>query len=692
MNKLFSRTVLTGLFKRSSHISFILVLFLLLTGSVAVSQIRGLPGAAGRMGGGGFGRSAGKADSLQHRTGMEDSITIKFRFLDSSRYVFFDSSVSDFTKKFPTPWTHVNLGNLGNASENRLFIPNMYGGWDHGFHSYDVYNFTLAETRFYNTTRPYSEINYVLGSLSEQMIGLMHTQNIKPNWNASFQYRLINSPGTFQNQNTNHNNYRFTSWYQSLNKRYQNFVVLLGNKLMSGESGGIREDANYIDSSAYLDNRYGIPTQLGRNNLASRNFFSTNIATGAFYTNATYLMRQQYDIGQKDSIVVNDTTVIPLFYPRIRLEHTVSYQTFKYRFKDYFADSTYYSNNYGLTLDDATDSVYRRDYWKDLSNDFSVYTFPDAKNSQQFIKLGATLQLLKADFDTGLRKAGYSNIRLHGEYRNKTRNRKWDIEAFGSFFAGGYNAGDYDVHAILKREVSPRFGYVEVGFENVNRTPSFVFNSESSFYFDQPSNLNKENNTHIFAALYRPRKQLKITGHYYLLSNYTYLKAYSKVDQVSSLFNLVQVQLEKDFKLGKKGWHWRTWVILQQKTGAADLNLPLLSTRNQLVYDGSLGFKNLRLSTGLELRYFSPYKANRYAPVQGQFFYQNAERIAMRAPEVSVFAHFRIKSFTAYARVENLNAASLNNGFSFTGNNVLLPRYGSPGMQIRVGIFWSFVN
>lgn len=652
--------------------------------------IRGIQGAAGRLRPGAMGTGQG-GDSLQHRTGLEDSITIRFRYLDSSRLQTFDSSVKDFTYRFPVPWYHFNLGNLGNPTENRIFKPQLLSGWDHGFHAYDVYNFTVAETKFYNTTRPYSEVHYMIGSVAEQMIGLLHTQNIKPNWNASFQYRLINSPGTFQNQNSNHTNYRFTSWFQSKNKRYQNFFVLVGNKLASGDNGGIKDDGNYLDSSSYSDSRFNIPTQLGPLQIASRNFFSTNIATGTLYTNASYLFRQQYDVGQKDSLVVNDTTVIPLFYPRVRFEHSISYSTYKYRFKDNTGDSLYYARNYGIIFPTPLDTFFRRDFWRDITNDFSVYQFPDAKNSQQFFKLGASFQILKADFDTGLVKKSYSNLWLHGEYRNKTRDRKWDIEAFGSFYLGGYNAGDYHAHISLQRLISPKLGYLKIGFENVNRKPSFVFDSTSSFYFSDPISLNKENSTHIFAVIDRPRQGLKLSGSYFLLSNYTYLKDYYKVSQATALFNILRITLEKDFRLSRKGLHWRTWIVFQQKAGNADLNLPLLFTRNQLAYDGNFGFKNLLISTGLELRYFTPYKANNYSALQGQFFFQDNKRIAMRLPELSAYVHFRIKAFTSYIRVENLNTFRLQDG-GFTGNNVIAPNYPTPGMQIRVGIFWSFVN
>src|SRR5262249_26951357 len=153
----------------------------------------------------------------------------------------------------------------------------------------------------------------------------------------------------------------------------------------------IRTDYDYLDStnSAYTD-RATIPTQLGGDQQRGGDFFSSSIPTGTFYTNATYMMRQQYDLGKKDS-VVTDSTVIPLFYPRFRLEHTISYSTYNYRFKDDLADSTYYASNYGIQLPHDTsgfiiDSFFRQDVWKQLVNDFSIYSFPDEKNAQQFFK------------------------------------------------------------------------------------------------------------------------------------------------------------------------------------------------------------------------------------------------------------------------------------------------------------------
>jgi hypothetical protein len=670
----------------------------MLTCFVNTSKAQGgfIQQAQGRFSGLGGGKGGG--DTIAHRTGLEDSITIHFRYLDTSRFQNFDSSLYDFTKRISVPWYQITLGNFGTPSRSLLFSPILKPGFDPGFHALDIYNYTVSDARFYSTTRPYAELNYLLGSRSEQMIRLMHTQNLKPNWNMAFEYRLINSPGFFQNQNTNHNNYRFTSWYQSRNKRYQNFVIIVGNKLQTGESGGI-QDVKFLDSSGGAYNeRSNIPTQIGPDNPGSRNFFSTNILTGTFYTNATYMLRQQYDLGQKDSIVT-DSSVIPLFYPRLRLEHTIDLTTYNYRFKDtYVGDSNYYFYNYHLNrFNRSTDTFYIRDSWQVLTNDFSIYTFPDKKNVSQFLKLGAAFQSMHAYFDSTIYQGNSKNTYnffVHGEYRNRTRNQKWDVEASGNFYVNGFNAGDYNANISLQRLISKQIGYLQVGFQNTNRTPSFVFDPGSSFYLDTTAvTLKKENTTVLYGSFVQPKLKLRLTGSYYLLTNYAYatVDSMEHVQQATSLFNVLQITGEKIFRIGRKGWNWKTWVILQQRVGNGPVNLPGLSTRNQIGYDGNLGFKNLRISFGAEMRYFTSYKAPNYSPLTGQYVYQDANTVSLKLPDISLFLHFRIKSFSAYVRAENLNTLSPSKG-GFTNNNVPTLNYPYPGLQIRVGIFWSFVN
>lgn len=566
----------------------------------------------------------------------------------------------------------------------------MKAGWDPGFHAYDIYKLKMENVHFFNTTRPYAQLNYLLGSKAEQFIEALITRNINPGWNASFNYRVVSSPGFFKNQKTNHNTYLFTSWYQSKAKRYNNYFVLLANSLKGSENGGFRSPSD-LENPDNKD-RFQIDTWLGGDQTYSANSFKTNIVTGNQYNELSFLMRQQYDFGRKDSLVT-DSTVIPLFYPRVRFEHTFSYNTYKYEFHDYYTgginrpDSNYYINFYDYNTH-TEDSVRFRDTWREIFNDFSIYQFPDANNLQQFIKIGASMQNLNGRFATGTRSL--YNFIAHAEYRNRTRDRKWDMEANGKLYLTGFNAGDYQAHISLQRLIGKKLGYLQLGFENVNRSPSFIYNPSSSFYFDTTAkNFNKENTLRFFASYYNPALKLTLTGNYYLISNYMYLAGYYKLKQESSIFNFLQVALHKTFKVGRH-WFWYTDIYAQQKAGDVDLNVPLIFTRNRLALEGVF-YKNLNIATGIEVRYNTAYKADSYSPVLGQFMYQDTLTIKNR-PDIRLYLNFRIRSFKLFISASNLNSVSFSNGFGFTDNNIPAPGYAYPGFQLRFGIYWNFVN
>lgn len=669
-----------------NRLTYIIVLAAVLLASAQAVAQRGImsriPRGIGSGGGGG-------KDSLKHRTGLEDSITINFRYLDSSRYQKFDSAINDFSKVFLIPYNYLSLGNTGSAAKPLSFSPLMTAGWDPGFHAYDIYRLRTDDSRFFSTTRPYTQLSYFLASKQEQLVQVLHTQNINPNWNFSFQYRLLNAPGSFKNQNTNQNSYRLNSFYQSPNRRYHLFFVMANNKIQAAENGGLKSVTELDDLPKNKD-RIVIPTNLGATSPGVINAFNTNVATGNKYKLFSFFLRQQYDLGKKDSIQT-DTVVIKLFYPRLRIEHNFQLNNYTYLFSDanvsYYNDTGFYRPNYNFLSVPATYKI--QDKWNEIVNDVSIYQFPDSKNPQQFFKVGASLQNLKGVFDGGT--AQYHNTWVHAEYRNKTRNQKWDALAKAELYLTGLNAGDYNAYGSLRRYVSKQIGYLQVGFQNVNRTPSFIFNPISSFNLANVSGFNKENTTRIFASIEQPARKLRLTGAYYLLTNYTYFEKYYLAKQSSALFNVLQVTAEKEFKLTRH-LQWIAELTVQQKAGNGPVNLPLVFTRQRIGYLGSLGFKNLLLATGLEFIYNTPYKADGYSPLLGQFYYQDSSTVRLRLPVINAYFHFRVKRFTAFIRGENLNTMRVKNGFGFTNNNLAIDGYPYPGLVFRVGILWSFVN
>mgnify|MGYP000586397999 FL=1 len=445
--------------------------------------------------------SAGKNDSLQTRNSLADSITIFYKHFDSTKLRTLDSSINDFSRYFPLPYTVRSLGNLGTATQSLLFNPYMKAGFNAGFHGYDMYNYTLENTKFYETTRPFTELAFVLGARAEQVVDFLHTQNKKDNFNFSLQYRFSNSPGALKNQNANLNNLRFTSHFKSNNRKYELFFVFLSNKNASSENGGLQSPGR-LDSLS-LNDPYELETRLGKSAAASRNPFNTNVSTGNIYTGSQFVIRQQYDLGKKDSSIV-DSVTYRIFYPRLRLQHTLSVASNTYQFLDNYVDSSKYQLYFNKRVASGK-SINYKDSWQDITNEFSVLTFPDKNNQSQYLKTGIAYQALKGTFDT-TSSVSFYNIYAVGAYKNRSRNKIWDIDAHANLYLNGQNAGDYEAAVYLQRYLGTKAGYLTLGFNNVNRSPAFVLDPASSFRMNANTNFSKENSVQLMAKYEKPNR------------------------------------------------------------------------------------------------------------------------------------------------------------------------------------------
>ena len=632
-----------------------------------------------------LGNVSGGKDTIgfEHRDDRKDSIAITYKYLDSIRSIPFDSTINDFDKYFSVPSSYLYLGNNGAAAYSLIYKPNAKPGWDAGFHAFDIYRYTLEESKFYKTNRPFSQLSYQLASGKEQMIKAFHTQSPRPNWSFGFDYRLISAPGFFVTQNTNHKSYRLFSNYQGKRKRYAAFFILMGNTNKNSENGGIVSDSSLKDPN--LKKRFSVPVNLGNASLYQPNPFQSNVTTGNVYKDFTIFLRQTYDIGKKDSVAINDSTTEYLFYPKLRAQHSFTYSTYNYLYRDDAADSAIYKNWYDTIVKKGKDSFLVKGKWSVISNDFTLLQFPDTKNSGQFIAAGVKLENIKGELKAGTKN--FYNFIIHGEYRNKTRNKRWDVLARGEFYINGLNSGDYSAYATIGRHINNKLGDIRLFFKNVNRSPSFVFDNASNFNFNNPSQTKKENIISFGADANNRFINLGFKNH--IITNLAYFSDYYHTAQSSQLINLLQIYASKKIKLTKR-WNLYAEITVQQTDGSAPVKVPLLFTRNRIAYEG-IFFKNLNLSTGLEVRYFTPFEAYNYSPLMGQFTPQDTFKLK-NLPDISAFFHFRIKSFTLFIRAENLNTVSFSNGFGFTNNNFAAPHYPTQGFMLRFGIQWGFVN
>jgi len=644
---------------------------------IGVQQVQAQLGQRfSNMGGGG-------SSSMQRDTGKHthdlDTITITYRLLGEPTDFRLDSSVADFNAAYlSVPASYMFMGNSGAPARNILFTPRMKAGFDAGFHNFDVYGYNHDNARIYNTTKPYSELRYLVGSQQEQQIGVMHTQNRTDRFNFGFEYNKIYAPGYFRSQATNHDRYRITARYHSKNKRYNAYVSYYYNKFNNGENGGLRVADSVLDNPRY-SNRKTIDVNLGNYAATTSGLFSTTLPVKTTLRQSGFKFVNQYDWGKGDTVHVNDTTDYYKFDPVFRIQYTPTVDASAQAYLDGQPDTLFYTRKYGWAFDG--DTIRTKHDWRTISNDFSLIQFPIRGNQGHFISAGAAIESIKGTFlDADI---SFSNVVLHGEYRNKTRNQKWDLQAKGQFYLAGQNSGDYNITGMLSRYLNESLGNVHLLFSNTNREPSYVykyFSSTNDSWYN--SNLGKENVTMLQFSADNKKYSYNLAVNYYIMENYTYFQNYYTSVQAPALFNLLQVVFSKHFRL--KHYHWYADFAFQQIHGDGRINVPSIWTRHRFTFENRL-FNNLNLVTGIEAKYNTSYYADDYSPVNGQFVYQNTQRIKYYAPDLAAFVHFRIKSLSAFIRGENLNTF-------FATNNFAGPAYPYNNFTFRLGLRWWFIN
>ncbi|MFW1452577.1 putative porin, partial [Vibrio parahaemolyticus] len=88
-------------------------------------------------------------------------------------------------------------------------------------------------------------------------------------------------------------------------------------------------------------------------------------------------------------------------------------------------------------------------------------------------------------------------------------------------------------------------GYLTLGFQNVNRSPSFILNSLSTFPLKNRTDYNKENIIRLFVNYENPRQSFRLSGEYLGISNYMYFDSFFTAKQEATLFNVLHIAIEK---------------------------------------------------------------------------------------------------------------------------------------------------
>ncbi len=650
----------------------------------------------------------------------DEDAKITWEKLNSAKIYTPDSSLHTFQRNpFTQPW-YRDMGNLGSPVNNLMFTPEDRAGPSLGYHINDVYRMNVDSLNYYSTNRPYSIFSYQLGSKLEQTASIMHSQNIRPNWNFMVDYRKINSPGEFKIQRNNHDIAGFSTNYLSLDKHYVFKAAMVYNKIQHDENGGIVNDSELVPGSSYTD-RKTIDVAY-QNDLYSAN--NTRSAITNVQRDFTMLIQHSYRWGSYDTTYNSDSTSFThKLIPRFSITHKMELSTEMHAYKDLNPDSLRYSSSFSNNFGNlgtgsyvaGEDSVYALQKWFWIDNKVLLNGFIGRAGHQSEVSAGLGNRydeflsapvnnvikdsLPKLYYSTGLdRSSVVSNYAVAEIKKEALTPGAWQYDANAKFFFSGNDAGNFILDASLGKQLKNNLGSFLVGFRQAINSAPYSYTNLENNYIKQFYNFSNESVTTLYATLDIPKFRFSAGVKNYLIGNYIYINDSEKPAQYTIPFTISQGWLRKVFKMGNV--FLDNELVYQQMPQNAPVNVPALMGRHQLSYEIALFKRRLKIATGIELRYNTAYHAAGYDALLNKFFYQNSTYVE-NYPEESVFLNFRISRFRAYVMVDNIQQLFTSNTILYTGSPVLnyygsgtsaIPVYTAPDLMLRFGFTWVMVN
>lgn len=608
---------------------------------------------------------------------VNESARVFYRQQHSLKKYVPDSTLHTFHRRpFSQPW-YRDLGNPGSPTQNLLFTPDNVPGPRLGYHVYDVYRYNADSVYYYNTNRPYSVFSYQLGSKLEQVASLLHTQNIRPNWNVAVQYRKINAPGFYKVQRNNHDNAYLSTHYQSPLQHYELFGALVYNKQQHDENGGITNESLLADP-AFNDRKTLTTTFQNDAYSTTRSSVVNNLRE------FTLLLNHSYTLGRGDTLYNEDSTQFSYrLTPRFRIGHRLQLTTEKHLYEDMRPDSVRYLPLFTRGFL-STDSVYSEQRWTRLDNGFTLSGILGQREKPLLFSAGVgnRIDKFQTRYDVGSTANDIVSNYVTGELKKESLDTgQWAYQASAQLFVTGQAAGNFILQASVGKDLN-RLGSITAGFQQQLSDAPYNFQVYQNQFFAINNSFSPTSITMLYGTVESPLLKLSGGVRNYTIANYIYIDAAQTMQQQAAAFNLTQAWIRKVFT-------WRAVVLdnelaYQQPAGTAPINVPTLMGRHQLSVETFAFKRALRVATGAEVRYHTPYQSAGYSPYFNRFSYQDTYTLTNN-PELAVFFNFRIKKFRAFLMADQLQQL-------FGPNLVTAQGYPMQNMMIRFGFSWVLVN
>ncbi|WP_396155227.1 putative porin [Flavobacterium sp.] len=534
-----------------------------------------------------------------------------------------------------------------------------------GFSGKQFNHLGVDDINYYSVATPVTELYFKTVMEQGQCVDAFITVNTSERFNISIAYKGLRSLGKYINQLSSTGNFRFTSSYNTLNKRYYLNLHFTGQDFLNGENGGITTVEDFENGDDAFANRARLEVFLkdAKSFMKSKRiFFDHNFRINGKKGNNNLFITHQFNYENK------------LFeYNQKTVQSTVGNAIID-RFGDSYVSSNINDqirynrmyNKVGAIYENATLGKFQF-----FAEDFRYNYY---YNRILILDSGVIPSALNDEINT-----------VGGQY--DYRKNKWNGTFSYSNSISNQPMSNFDAKLNYKLNDKNEFVFQ---YQMINKIPDQIYNLHQSSFIDynwfNDFKNEKINNIEATAKTQWFDASLQVSSirdHLYFSNDATDpLQQIISPKQYDKTINYLSVKVSREFKWWKLALD-NTVLYQQVDQEEAILNVPQFVTRNSLYFTNYFFKKALYLQTGFVFNYFTKYYINDYNPVTVEAFVQNERKVG-DFPMIDFFVNARIRQTRIFFKLEHLNSR-------ITGNNFYTaPNYPYRDFMIRFGLVWNF--
>ena len=426
-----------------------------------------------------------------------------------------DTTSIDQIHKYNHGLDYLSIGNIGLTGYNLLFNIEEHATFSP---SLIIGNKQYLPKQF-DVKKPYTELSYILGSKEEQVLKVLHTQNISQLANFSFGFDKVKSKGFYNNQASSNNHLYANTWFKTKNERYKVTLNIDHERIFNEHNGGILYDSLFEQDLL-----------LNRN----RELMDVNLSFASSTINRTNLqLEQQFQFSQSFDSLNNG------------FSHALYTKASGFKNERIFKDSLLNMSYYNQIL---IDSLITNDIIKyEGVNGIAGYQFNKRKGKDN-LNFSTFVKWQGLNYEQHIIDTLVTSLSVGTNFQFKRK--KFRLQLDGNYYLNGYRKKDIDFKGGLKYDFTKNWSFgVRGTYQTIS--PSLDLRSYYGNNISWENTFSPTDYLSVSGSLTSEKHNVDLSAAYNDVFNPIYFNFIGEPQQIDGVSQLIQFSAQKEFNLKK---------------------------------------------------------------------------------------------------------------------------------------------